>query len=77
MKNQKNTIMPEYMNGQQVMKYLGIQSYETLYSFVDARLPYIQISDTIKRFKKSDIDEFMKLHTVVYGEKHQFTVRGE
>ena len=69
MKNQKNTIMPEYMNGQQVMKYLGIPSYDTLYSFVNAGLPYIQISDTIKRFKKGDINEFMKLHTVVYGEE--------
>lgn len=41
MKNQKNTIMSEYMNGQQVMKYLGIQSYETLCNFVNVGLPYI------------------------------------
>ncbi|EFB62072.1 hypothetical protein [Lactobacillus gasseri] len=54
----------EYFNFKQAMRYLGIQSYTGLKDLINAGLP-ISIVGKSKKIKKTDIDKFMKVHTVV------------
>lgn len=54
----------EYLTYKQTMKYIGFNSYVTLNHLMKQGLPVIKFGKS-KRISKSDIDKFMKDHTVV------------
>lgn len=56
--------MPEYMNYQQAMLYMGFKTQDTLRTYIKQGLPTIQVGNS-KRIAKSDIDKFMAEHHVV------------
>lgn len=66
MKNQKNTITPEYMSMQQASEYLGFSSYKSIYNYIAQGLPVIVLNGS-KRISKTAIDEFMKSHELIKG----------
>lgn len=57
-----------YLTSKEAMNYLNIKSSKTLKGLIASGLPIINMGKSL-RFKKDDIDEFMKVHTVVAKEK--------
>lgn len=56
--------MTEYFSYTQAMKYMGFNSPVSLQNYIKQGLPTIKVGNS-KRIAKSDIDVFMKDHTVV------------
>lgn len=56
--------MMNYFSYTDAKKYMGIKSQTTLRTYIKQGLPTIQVGKS-KRIAKSDIDKFMKDHTVV------------
>lgn len=50
--------MIKYMNSKQVMEYLNIRSYNTLYKFLKEGLPFKRVGGK-RRFEVTKVDEFM------------------
>lgn len=60
-----------YLTYKEACNYIGIKTYDTLYSYIRNGLPVIAIGNS-RRISKDDIDEFMNSHKVVMkksGEK--------
>lgn len=53
----------EILTLKEAMAYLNVKSYATLRKFVKEGLPVIVIGKA-KRFNRSDLDNFIKAHTV-------------